>query len=300
LQLRVDGTQIANVVKIRGGEYNGATYTDKITVNGANSKSFKLPYKFANLTIKLNGASKTIGIDFVDDFATKDVLYNYEERMIRFGSNLADGDVIEFSGSPKTPVLAIASDAVSIAAYGQKEKIIRDTTIEDLAVARKRAAAEIDTYKNQLSYVSFQTHTPGLKSGMVINLTSTKRSCNIDFIIRRVLFRARSMDEFTYDVDLVTTKEVGLIEILQRLLEPDAKQADEAEVAETIKTDIQTITVVETITKVTPNTDNATVAITENIQKDPLGAGVEPIWVLGFYFPSSIEIQSEWGALIIH
>jgi hypothetical protein len=105
------------------------------------------------------------------------------------------------------------------------------------------------------------------------------------------------MDEFTYDVDLVTTKEVGLIEILQRLLEPDAKQADEAEVAETIKTDIQTITVVETITKVTPNTDNATVAITENIQKDPLGAGVEPIWVLGFYFPSSIADTKRMGRL---
>ena len=40
-------------MKVRGGEYDGATYTDKITVNGSNSKSFKLPYKFSGLTIKV-------------------------------------------------------------------------------------------------------------------------------------------------------------------------------------------------------------------------------------------------------
>lgn len=297
LQRRVDGTQIANVVKVRGGEYDGATYTDKITVNGSNSKSFKLPYKFSGLTIKVNNVSKTVGVDFVDDFTTKDVLYNYEERTFRFNSNLADGDVIEFSGNPKTPVLAIASDAASISRYGAKEKIIRDNTIEDLNVARKRAQAEIQAYKDELSYSSFQTYASGLKAGMVINLNSSKRGCNVDFIIRRILFRARSMTEFVYDVDLVTTKEQGLIEILQKLLEPDPLQASESEVSETIQTDIGTVTIAESITRGTPRADTATLTMSENLQKDPLGAGVEPTWVLGPYFPSSITDTKRLGRL---
>jgi hypothetical protein len=93
LRRKIDGAQIANKVKVRGGEYNASTYTDIITVKGNDQKAFKLPYKFANLTIELDtGAgfvSKTVGVDFLDDFTTKDVLHNYNERTIRFNAALA-------------------------------------------------------------------------------------------------------------------------------------------------------------------------------------------------------------------
>lgn len=142
-----DGTQIVNRVKVRGGEYDGDTYTDVITVKGSDSKSFKLPYKFSNLTIELDTGggyvSKTVGIDFIDDFTTKDVLYNFQDQSFRFETARGDGNKIRFSGNPKVPVLAIAEDSPSVIAYGAIEKLIRDDTIESNNVARKRASAEL-------------------------------------------------------------------------------------------------------------------------------------------------------------
>lgn len=297
LERTIDGTQIANTVKVRGGEYDGATYTDKITVNGSNSKTFVLPYKFSNLAITVNGVSKTVGIDNIDSFPAKDVLYNFTEKIIRFNAVLTDGDQIQFSGNPKVPVLAIASDPASIALYGVKEKLIRDTTIQDLSVARKRAGAEVDTFKDPISNLKFDTYTAGLRTGMVINLTSTNRSTNTDFIISTVNFKARTLNDFTYSVEVVTTRQFGLIELLQQLLLPDPQQADDAEVAETIKTDTAEVTIDELITTVSPYQDFVTITLTESILRDPLGAGVSPTWVLGNYIPTSQSDTKRMGRL---
>lgn len=297
LERDIDGTQLANTVKVRGGEYDGATYTDKITVNGNNSKSFLLPYRFSNLAITLNGVSKTVGIDNIDDFTTKDVLYNFAEKTIRWNTVRADGDQIQYSGNPKIPVLAIASDPSSIALYGIKEKLIRDTTIQDLTVARKRALAEVDTYKDAINQASFETYTAGLRTGMVINLTSARRSTAVDFIISKVTFTARTLTDFYYSVELVTTRQFGLIELLQQLLLPDPMQADDAEVAETIRTDTAEVTIAELISVVTPYQDFVTVTVAESILKDPLGAGIAPLWVLANYLPSGQTDTKRMGRL---
>lgn len=301
LQRSVDGSQIANRVKVRGGEYNALTYTDVITVKGNDSKSFKLPYKFADLSIELDTGggyvAKTVGIDFVDDFTTKDVLYNYNERSFRFEVALADGNKIRFSGSPKVPVLAIAEDAVSIATYGVKEKLIRDNTIEDISTARQRAIAELGAYKDAVSDVKFDTYTAGLRPGMFIGLDSTLRNVSDSFLIKQVVFSTISPIAYKYAVQVVSTRKYGLIELLQKLLEPDPEQADDSEVSEKIKTDIMTLGVAELIDVILATTDDNTITCSEDIQDDPIGAGVEPIWVLGTYFPSSHADTKRQGRL---
>lgn len=298
---QIDGTQIANRVKVRGGEYNGNTFTDVITVSGNNSLSFKLPYKFANLTIEVDTGSgyvsKTVGIDFIDDFTTKDVLHNYNDQTIRFNAVLLDGNKIRFSGNPKIPILAIAEDSASVATYGTKEKLIKDSSIEDVTTARKRAQAELDAYKNAISDVDFNTYQSGLRVGMVINLNSSLRNTNTDYIIQRIRFNLFTKDAFSYNVHLVTTKKFGLIELLQKLLEPDPLQANESEVQEDIRTDITDILITEEITLPAAVTDYITLIFTENIYKDPLGAGVEPTWVLAPYFPSSHTDTKREGTL---
>lgn len=146
----LDGSQVVNRVKVRGGEYNGASFTDTLTVVGNDSKSFKLPYRFANLEIELDTGSgflsQTVGVDFIDDFTSKDVLYNFQEQTIRFENPLSDGDQIRFTGNPKTRVLGVAEDPASIAQYGKIEKLIRDDSIQSNAIARRRAQAELYAY----------------------------------------------------------------------------------------------------------------------------------------------------------
>lgn len=299
LERRVDGSQIANQVKVRGGEYEAASFTDSVTIKGTSTKTVRLPYKFSNLSVTKNSVSQTIGIDFITDPTTVNVLYNYADQTLKFPSNLADGDIISFTGNPKVRVLAIASDAASIAQYGVREKIIQDDSIEDLTTARKRAIGELDAYKDQQTEAKFTTYTSGLRSGMVINLNSSRRGANVDFLIRSVKFKPYKPDTYAYFVELVTTKKFDLTELLQSLLQPEDLKINDSETSEIIKTDLATITVTEVITAAnsTTNTDIATITISENIQKDPLGAGVEPTWVLAPYFPTSITDTKREGLL---
>lgn len=293
LKRRIDGTQIANVVKIRGGLYDAASFTDVITVKGSGQQAFKLPYQFANLVVELDTgagyASQTLGIDFIDDFTTKDVLYNYNERTIKWGSALADGNKIRFTGNPKVRVLAVATDDPSIALYGRKEKLIKDESIAEIDTARRRAAAELEAYKEKASEVTFKTYTPGLTVGQVINLNSSQRTVNDNFLISRVKFGPYKPDAFAYTVSLTSQRKYDLIDVLQSLIKPDDQQASDAEVAEDIRTDSAIITVEELISLPAAVTDFITVTVTESLSKDPLGAGVEPTWVLGPYFPSSVS-----------
>lgn len=291
LKRRIDGTQIANVVKIRGGLYNAANFTDVITVKGSGQQAFKLPYQFANLVVELDtGAgfgAQTLGIDFIDDFTTKQVLYNYNERTIKWAAALADGNRIRFTGNPKVRVLAVATDDPSIALYGRKEKLIKDESIAEIDTARRRAAAELEAYKEKMSEVTFKTYTAGLTVGQVINLTSAQRTVNDNYLISRVKFGPYKPDTFAYTVTLTSQRKYDLVDVLQSLIKPDDQQAGDAEVAEDIRVDTATITIAESITRPSPVTDYITITTTESINKDPVGAGASPDWVLAPYFPSS-------------
>jgi len=287
LKRTTDGSQVVNRVKVRGGEYEGDTYTDEIVVNGNTSKSFQLPYKFANLTIKLNTVSQNIGIDFIDDFTVVDVLYNFAEKTIRFENPLSDSDVIEFSGNPKVPVFAIAEDPTSIASYGVIEKLLRDNNIKSNEVARKRASAELYAYAEPVVDARFYTYQSGLNVGMTINIQSDLRGVDENLIIKKIDFKMIDPNTFGYQVECVSTKRQDLIDLLQKIIEPEPMDADEREVSEQIFTDTKVVEITEEITNVTAQDGDEDMEIAENYVLDPFGANTNAIYVLAPYTPSS-------------
>jgi len=290
LSRKIDGSQIANFVKVRGGEADGDTFTDVITVKGNDTKSFNLPKKFNNLTIELDTGggyvNQTIGIEGEDSFSTVDILYSYDDKTFRFNSALADNDKIRFSGNPRIKIIAVAGDSASIAEFGKKHKLIRDNTIEDKDTARRRAIGELNVYANEIENSKFKTYTSGLRAGMNIKLTSTIRNADTDLIIKKLKARPRDINSFVYEVELVSTRKYELTELLKSLLEPDPLQAEDNEVAERIELDAQTVTIEELIEVINAQEIDEDVKIIEDITKDPLGAGVEPEWVLAEYIPS--------------
>jgi hypothetical protein len=293
LKTVADGTQIANSVKVRGGTYPGATYADTITVKGSVTASWVLPYKFdeSTLTITINGVAKTVGVYGQDTYTTKNVLYRDSDQSIQVENPLADGSTIAFSGTPLIPVLAVAADSASIAAYGTREKLIEDTSITDINTARQRAIIELAAYKDPLGELDFETRTPGLHVGQVMTLTSAKRGITEDYIIRQVTFQPYSPTTFIYTVLGVTVRSFTFIDLLTSLLLPAPTAIDPNEVSEMIKTDLATITIGELITlhSSPDHTHTATVTISETVAHDPLGAGVSPLWVLGPYIPSGVS-----------
>ena len=301
LNRAIDGTQIVNQVKVRGGESDGALYTDIITVKGAVTKAFALPYKFSSLTIEVDiGAgfvAKTIGVDFVDDPTTKDCLYNFNDKTVKFPAVLADGNKIRFSGYPKVPIKSIISNSGSIATYGLKEKIINDSSIIDMTTARKRAKAELQAYQYGSNEISFETYASGLRAGMVISLNSVRRATNDSYVINKITFKTKSPDEFSYSINAITTNKLQLIDLLQKLITTDQGDINDSEIAETILTNMADIDITEVIRNVAALKDTIDLTISETINKDPLGAGVEPIWVLGPYVPTSVADPKRQGFL---
>lgn len=291
LRRNADGSQVANRIKVRGGMYNGETFTDIITVVGSDTTSFKLPYGFANLIVELDTGggfvAQNVGIDFIDDFTSDDVLYNFQDQMIRFENPLADGDQIRFSGNPKVPVFAVAEDPVSIAEYGYVEKLIRDDSIESNAVARRRANAELYSYAEPVIDAQFKTFTPGLRAGMIVRIQSDIQGTDDELIIKGLNFKMRDPENFYYEAQLVSTKRYDFITLLQMILEPDPRPGDERETSEDIFTDTQTVTVQEEIEYVAPHEDEQQVEVQENYELDPLGDDTDAIYVLAEYTPTS-------------
>ncbi|RKZ11034.1 hypothetical protein DRQ25_00815 [Candidatus Fermentibacteria bacterium] len=286
----VDGSQVVNTVKVRGGEYNGNTYSDQITVSGNNTKSFKLPYRFANLTVTLDTGggpvAQTVGLDFIDDFTSKDVLHNFQDRMIRFETALSSGDIIAFTGNPKVRVFTIAEDPISKEAYGVIEKLIRDGTIESNAIARRRASAELFIYSEPIIDAKFTTYTTGLRTGMIMTAQSDIQGFEEELMIKSLTFKMRDHDNFQYEVSLVSTRRYDFITLLQQLIEPDAQPSDENETSEQIYADTQVVTVQEEYEVVAPFEDEEDITVSENYILNPLGAGVDALYTLSPYTPS--------------
>lgn len=300
LKRNADGSQIANRVKVRGGEYNGEEYTDSITVSGDDTTSFLLPYKFANLTINLNGTPQDMGIDFIDNFGPSvEVLYNFQEKTIRWENPLSNGDIIQFTGNPKVPVFAVAEDPVSIAEYGYVEKLIRDDSIESNTVGRRRANAELYSYAEPVIDAQFRTFTPGLRAGMIVRIQSDIQGTDDELLIKSLNFRTRDHENFLYDVTLVSTKRYDFITLLQSILEPDPRPGDEQEISEEIFTDTQVITVQEETEFVQAYEDEETVTASENYVVDPFGADTDAIYVLSPYAPTSQTDPKRPGRLDI-
>ena len=317
LQRTIDGSQVANRIKVRGGEYDGTPYTDVITVSGSESKSFSLPYKFANLSVQVDiGAGyvvKNVGIDFVDSFTTDDVLYNYGTQMIRFENNLADGNKIKFTGNPKIPVFVVSEDSISIenrrqkyrdihgtepdTNYGKIEKLIKDTSITSNDVARRRANAELYAYAEPVIDAKFKTYTPGLKCGMTINLQSDKQSIDDQLMIKDISFRMRDHESFEYNVGLISTKRFDFLALLQKLLLPDPKPADESESSEEVFTDTNILTIEEETVVVSTQEDFQQVEADDEYFIDALGANTNAIYVLGPYQPTGIDDTKRPGRI---
>ena len=118
-----------------------------------------------------------------------------------------------------------ANDIPSQTAYGIREVIRLDGRITTLAGAQQMAEAIVSQYKDPFYEGKFQTIEAGLHSGQKINIQSDIRNLNKDFIIKSVNFRMKTPNDFIYEVEVMTRKWAGLVDVLQdTLIEKEHKE----------------------------------------------------------------------------
>lgn len=220
-----DITTLRNQIFVRGGEYQGST-TDYEVIADGTALNYRSPYRIKNISVLVNGVSKTVGVDNLNDPASYDCLYSYQEKTLKFktATKPAATHVVKMTGNPMIPVIVKKGDPVSIAQYGIYEVVIEDKSIITKEGARDRATAELRNYREALVEGEFVTDTTGLRAGQQVGINVTARGINETFLIQSLRFVCKSPTEFFYNAKIVTTRSFGIIEYLLGLLRNQRKQ----------------------------------------------------------------------------
>lgn len=295
LKRKRNADQIRNSIFIRGDEFlSTGTQSEKIgkQADGTN-KIFKLAYRYKNYVLKINSVTKTVGVDNIDDAASFDALYNFEEKALKFKVAPAGTDDVDFSGNFYIPLRIKWRDNASISKYGSEfQFLIIDTTLKSDVSAKDRAKAEIMAYSDQMNEASFQTRKDGLKAGQVINVQSTLRGMNETYVISRVVARCEGGQKLIYDVQLTTTKTMDMIDLLQNLLTAKNKEISITSDEQLVQVDgfIEEIKWGESWNaqvrpRATPNFAEV-IHFSDSVRINPWGVNTLPIWVAGPYYPA--------------
>lgn len=158
-----------------------------------------------------------------------DVLYSFQEKIITFASAPAAIDVIEWTADPYYPIFVLYRENVSISAYGEYQYAIIDKSIKTRDGARQRALEEVLAWAEEVNEAQFTTYISGLRAGQTINIQSAKRGLNQDYVIQRVIARARTPETLEYTVVCVTTRTYGILYWLQSQIMKDNRDIEIAD-----------------------------------------------------------------------
>ncbi len=219
LRISKDIKNLRNSIIVRGGTYEGNTISEDHEADGDQITFFQA-YKYTNIVVEVNGVGKTVGIDFIDDADDFDVLYNFNEKAIKFkdSNKPTAGQTVTVSGNPQIPVITKLTNSASIALYGEFQFKIIDKSIGSKDAARDRARAEITAWAQAINEGSFETHEAGLEVGQQISIQSTQRGINQTYIISRIASKLDTPDRLIHTVTLVTSQTYGMVEFLQKMM----------------------------------------------------------------------------------
>lgn len=248
LVLRQDVKNLRNTIFVRGGEFEGDTFTEEQEADG-DAKVFVQGFRYSNIVVKVNAVGKTVGIDNIDNPASFDVLYNFDEKALKFPSVLTSGDTLTVTGNPQIPVIIKTKDNSSISIFGEFQHKIINKSINSKEGARDRARGEIIAWANTINEGSFETIESGLRVGQQIRINSTIRDINELFIISRINTRFKTPTSFTNTVTLMTQRTFGMVEFLQgQLIDKDKEiEIGQDEVLDKIESAFETITINEAL-----------------------------------------------------
>lgn len=245
LSIEPDLSQVRNRVFVRGGVYASDPFTQTFKGDG-NNRAWTLAYKphpisaTTPITVTLNGVTKTLGIENLDDPATKDFLLNYSEKVIKAGTNLAtptSTDTIAVTYRYEVPVLVQVDDPSSqqsLAAItggdGIYEHLIQDENIKTKELAWQVGQAEMAQFSNPKVTASFSTFTSGLRAGMLISVQIARRGIDRTFLITSVNKKPKFYEETTgfrweYSISC-ETKLLGIEALLIELLDKSRAVVD--------------------------------------------------------------------------
>ncbi len=212
-----------NSVFVIGGTYSkvlDAGSTPDIYATDGTKLVFPIayPYTSATIVVLLDSTPQSVGIDQLTDPGTVQVLYNEQNRFIRFTSVPADGHTVTIYGTAQIPILAHVQNQSAITAYGEIQDSIVDPQINSIAEAQERGMAEISSYGSPVYGVKFSTLKLGFVVGQTVSVDSAIFGTNVMVEIKRITRTLYSPTQFLYSIECVGTERVSFIDVMKLLL----------------------------------------------------------------------------------
>lgn len=215
LIITIDVSQVRNRVLVRGGSYLSNNYPDT-QVSDGEQEQFNLAYNpNAPVTMTVDGAPVTLGVDNLH-LTGYDFVLNYTEKFVRNldHAKLASGKKVIVNYKPKIPILIRRKNKESIAELktieggdGIHEIPIVDSSIKTLDEARKRALAELRKFAFPHISGSFFTDQSGYRSGQQLTIDLPSRQIDTTVMIQEVITRSIGAGNFMYEVRFSTDEE---------------------------------------------------------------------------------------------
>lgn len=290
LELVNDLSQLRNVVIVRGADKVATNERTKNHTADGTVTVFNTDYKFATAPdVEVNGVPQTIGIDNVDTTGF-DCYWDFNQKYIRFDTPPTATHPIVISGYPLIPIIVQIEDLGSIATYGRFEFSKVNKDLKSSEDTQLYAQAQLDSYGQSVREGGFRTYESGLVSGQTISISLTSLGVSDTFIIQRVNLKMVTRTKGEWSVELATTRTMGIIKFLQdKILSDDNLELNENDVLEKYYKDTARIVVTEEIELLDKKEDYQTIEVTEELEKDPFGAGVKPDFVFTPYAPTGNE-----------
>lgn len=302
LRLHRDITPVRNTVYVRGGEFKGDTFTVSVVGDGT-QRVFGTQYRFSNLQVTVTGVSKAVGVDYLDEETEFDLLYNFQEKLVRFRADRIprNGSTVKIFGNPWLPVLIKIDNKGSIGDFaelegqgmGEYEYRIIDKSIKNKEGARQRANAELLAYASTLVEGEFETYENDLRTGQRIQVQSDLRNLDEYYVINRIETRLIISDNpnnnirFHHKISLISARTFDHIDLLRKLLNKDSKEitVTDDEILETIESESEAMTISEVVTsELEHNPQTEEVSMVSTSYFHDFNYGVQ--WVLGPYTPT--------------
>lgn len=256
-------TNMQNSVYVIGGNYTKtltASTTPDTFLSDGTSQFFTLsyPYEKSGLTVTIDGVSQSIGTANQTDPTTVEVLYNDAQRWIQFTAGApGSGHTIKVYGKAKVPIIAHASDAASVAAYGERQHAVVDKKILSVPEAQARATAQILQFGHPVYDLKFRTTIAGCKIGQTMTVNLPSFGINKQLVIKRIEATGYTPGDDTlgvdgmleYQVECIGSDNVTFTDIMTTILQQEASQSipDNSTVTENLEVISETMTFTETV-----------------------------------------------------
>jgi len=291
LNIKIDISNLVNVVIVRGGTYlsEEIIYTE---VADGEKTQFVLPEKPHDVSVFVDGTPKTVGIKFGEQVPTAEFQVNFNEKYIENGTHavVANGDVFEVRYKYDVPIRVQTKNLASIAEMmilfpetnGEFKRVIQDSSIDSRALAYEMGRQNLEKYSSRIINGSFMTAEDLFKPGQIIPIT--KGNFSGSAVIQKITSRSIAGSHWRHNVSFATVL-FGFEEFMRELYASRKVQLIDGETLETLHDVEDMIELSETV-----------IAGTDiNQQMDGVGVGDDSnsemnfgeMYVLGVYFPSS-------------